>query len=417
MMCHGVIGSNVITDFGYGTANFNPGPQYVPTPSFFSSPYFQGAGGDGDGAYGDHRGGWQSATIHGSLYIPQVAFTPAMASSMFGITINQSFSLMDFVQLGNTGGGSNSLASTVTPPIPMQSPVVQLTSLNISYPKAAEIVALAPTALQTAGIGFSAIQVSGQPASSATGLSLDTSGNFVRNTTGSTFNCTGDVVVLGTLFLKNLQISTNANGCHLYVSQSVFIQGPITYTSSVVGQNIQISSARAIVMGFSLTQLGASSTAGQVRILHKGDNNIGTPGGNFARFAQEYDVEYDTANLAINGVTRTTFFDNIVLDAKNIGSELQDAGDAAAIASVPAGATVNSEPRLSINYQGLLLNAPHVHSRYAGSLKGVVISEIAMFARNPSSTNPIEQFVYDPVFDGVSSVLPALSTQVLTYTP
>ena len=72
-------------------------------------------------------------------------------------------------------------------------------------------------------------------------------------------------------------------------------------------------------------------------------------------------------------------------------------------------------PRVAINYTGLLLNAPHVHSRYGGTFQGVIIGDVVMLARNPSQLQ-LEQFSYDPVFDKVQTVLPALTTQILKLT-
>jgi hypothetical protein len=74
-------------------------------------------------------------------------------------------------------------------------------------------------------------------------------------------------------------------------------------------------------------------------------------------------------------------------------------------------------PRVAINYSGLLFNAPHIHSRYGGTLQGVMIGDVAMLARNPSQNVQLEQFAYDPTFDNVQIVLPALTTDVLNIQP
>jgi hypothetical protein len=139
------------------------------------------------------------------------------------------------------------------------------------------------------------------------------------------------------------------------------------------------------------------------------------------------DSQYNPGGQAINGVAPTQFFDNIVLDAISIGSGLMDAGDPAFVSNagnVP-GETLISEPsdsgnsnvggtRVAINYNGLLLNAPHVHSRYYGNLTGVIIADVAFLARNPSANIFDEVFNYDPTFNSVQYVFPALTTTILS---
>lgn len=71
----------------------------------------------------------------------------------------------------------------------------------------------------------------------------------------------------------------------------------------------------------------------------------------------------------------------ILAEAVAIG-DLQDAGAAGALKS--------------IEFKGLFLNAPVVHSRYVGLFQGMIIAEAALFALGRF------EFTFEPVFTQVS---------------
>jgi hypothetical protein len=181
------------------------------------------------------------------------------------------------------------------------------------------------------------------------------------------------------------------------------------------------------MMGMSAVRMGYMGP-NQIRALNDGTDILTTPGGPWPRFSQNEDAEYNPSGAPINGVAASTFFDNLVLDAVSIGSALLDAGDPAAVNNLVSGESIITEPstssnaqdggpRVAVNFSGLLLNAPHIHSRYGGSFKGVIIGDVAMLARNPSSSLTLEQFNYDAVFDTTPWFLPALKTTVLQVQP
>ncbi len=424
LLCHANIQSSLVTDFGYGTSNFIPKPLYsAGKPTFFSMQQ----------AYGNHKntdpnGAWQSAQISkGSVYIPKVRISRADAMTMLGV--NQEMSLKDMMNLTYLNGSPKSMADSITP-LAGQEPVIELSKVKIQSPSSAEILAMVPAgqnsqvtyvgAAQTAGaVADSSISglksVPNAAGSSSWALAGNPETSYIRNS-NDTVVCKGDVVIKGTLLLKNVKLQTDAAGCRLYVSESVFIQGPITYVNipSGVTPNLQISSARAILMGIGLARMGVSPSAafngGRIRVQHAADLTQNKIGGPWARFSVESESLYDPGATDLNA--RKLFFDNMALDAMKIGDELLDAGDAAAVAKPLVGASIvntSEGPRLSINFKNLLLNAPHVHSRYDGSLTGVVISDIAMFLLSPSSVDA--HFIYDSAFDGVP-ILPALTTQI-----
>jgi len=415
--CHGVVGSSIVTDFGYGSPNFMPNKPFIPAP--------QGGGvrtAFNNVDQGNMIGGWQSFTIlDGSVHVPKKPVPANVSAVVFNNNADTAFAtVMQWLNVTNSGG--KSMVDGVSP-APGQAKIIEDASIKISYPSASEILALVPTALQGNALAVSAIQVAGHPASQVSGFSADASGKFVRNSSDVT--CYGDVVVKGPLFLKNLRVTTDKNGCRLYVSQTVFIQGPIKYLGAA-GSNLQITSARAIMMGLSAQRMGVATSGTEPR--KQSEASLTTAGGPWGRLTREEDVEYNPSGMPINGVPSKTFFDNIVLDAKSLGAELLDAGDPSyvnnplapdeTVVTEPGIASENANvggPRISIDYSGLLLNAPHIHSRYGGNFKGVIICDVAMLARNPSATK-LEQFIYDPVFDNVpeENFLPALTTQIFS---
>jgi hypothetical protein len=175
-------------------------------------------------------------------------------------------------------------------------------------------------------------------------LSVDpASGQFVTNPT-SNIECFGDVAIKGTLFLNNVTIQTDAGGCRLYVSRTVFIQGPIHYQGDP-NANLQITSSSAIVMGFSLKQMGViapTATSPQPRIQEP-TTSIVTVGGPWARFASEIDHQYNPGAGPINGIGSTEFFDNIAYDALTLGNVLVDAGELGAINNLVPGETISTD--------------------------------------------------------------------------
>lgn len=385
-MCHASIGSNVVTDFGFGGAN-----SMVGHPSF----------GQGDHAYGNSRNAWGSInSLRGTLFVPDVSLSAAQVDAMLGSGGHTAMKLKDALLTSATG-----LADKIAP-VASAPKVAEKKKISIGYPTRGQILGLLPAAESAKSVTVAAVAGrSGQ----FNGLGLSADNKFIRNI--STVVCKGDVVVKGTLFLRDLVLSTDAAGCRLYVSDSVFIQGPIYLVN---GSNLQISSARAILMGFSAQRLGASPS-GSGRVNATVEPAPGTvPGGPWARFGKAYDAAWDSANAPINGVARTQFFDDVVAEARKIGDELKDAADSSQFGSLPPGVTLTDPTadaggRMIVDYQGLLLNAPHVHGRYAGQFRGVIIAEAAMLARNPAPTTSLEEFLYDPVFDTLTEVLPALN--------
>ena len=403
MVCHASLQTNIITDFGYGSANFAANP-YGRRNVFRSSTQIGATlHHTNDSAYGNQRESWQSANaIEGQIIIPRATISSSQLETMVGL--QQEMSLKDLME-HPTLTGSGSMVSKVTSP--SSEKVIEKTSVTISYPTKAEILALLPTdRLAESLVVYEKTLDSRKPAI-AQNLILDTGRSVVRNDfTAPIVICRGDIVVKGTLLLKNAVIFTDKGGCRLYVTEGIHIQGTLTLQGpSGENPNVQMTSPKAILMGFDADSMGAASGGGRVDIHSEGS-------GRLSRFGRRLDTMYNPSVSSINGMASASYFNDLTTEAVRLGDYLEDAVEAVTAGHVPTGATVVNG-RLSINYSGLLLNAPQVHSRYYGDMEGAVITDIAFFARNPAGQN-LERFLYDSVFDDAPTVFPALSREMLS---
>ena len=325
IMCHAKVESNMITDFGYGN-NYFFGQNTPGLPPFSGN------------VYGDHAENWQTAKIWGQIIVPS-APAPFLNSTL-----------------------ANYLRSKVTAPdASTAAPVVVEKSLvYIGAPTAARF-------LEKAGVFPNSHPQWKQVSAGAgiTGIELAPGNQYVQNSSGSEFVCSGDVVVNSVLFLNKLQIRTTDVGCRLYVTGSVFIQGPITYLGNAANRNLQISSARAIILG-----LGPNATTQPTNTIQDRLVNFWTR------------ASYHTRDTSQSTQEK---LDRIYLDSTYI-SDLLDSS-----AQLPL--------RRNVSFERLLLNAPNVQSRYQGAFTGVIIAEQAIAALNQFA------FKFDPVFERVS-VLP-----------
>lgn len=191
-------------------------------------------------------------------------------------------------------------------------------------------------------------------------LNISANGNYLQNTpydginASSAFHCNQDLVVTEVLFLNNLVLDTDGTGCRIYSTHSVFIQGAITYLNSSPSdtKNLQITSSTGIFLGLSPTIL---------------TNRL---------FSSFFTRNYPNSNVYGDNV-------RMILNEAALIPDLQD------------------PPQRAIDFSRLLLNAPHVQSRYNGNFSGTIIAEIAMFSLGQF------KYTYDPAFDGVN-VLPLL---------
>lgn len=325
IMCHGRVESNIITDFGHGDSfYFGAGVGLHP---------FAGS------IYGNHAENWQTAQVNGKIFVPSAPGP------------NSTFPTL-----------AEYLRAVVSPPSAgAPKPTIEEKRIFIGAPLASRLLAIAGTfptehpewKVVTATNGFP-----------MTGLQLAPGGRYVQNTPGQEFVCSGDVVVNSVLFLNELRLRTDNRGCRLYVTQSVFIQGPITYLGTASDRNLQITSSRAIVMG-----LGPGATSGASNTLRDRLQDFWTRAGYFTR---------DTSRSTQEKL------DDVVLD----GSYIADLKDASA--QLPM--------RRAVGFERLFLNAPNYQSRYQGEFRGVIVAEFALAS--------LGQFAFH--FDEVFSRVPVL---------
>lgn len=174
----------------------------------------------------------------------------------------------------------------------------------------------------------------------------------------SVVSCYGDIIVKSPLRLVNAVIQTDANGCRIYATGTVFIQGTLQVSTPQASESfIQVSSASAVIIGFSKQSLGVSSLG--VRTLGSGgllDRNLA--GSSQNPFLTSVSDAAGSASAALNAIAN----DVKVVELKDtVGSNDFDSGDSS-----------NNFYPLS----HLVVHAPYVFSNYAGTLTGSVISQV-----------------------------------------
>lgn len=397
LACHANIQANVITDFGYGNSWYMGG---YASPMDFGGTHYMATT-------------WQTLEqIKGQVLVPSatVQSSFAQAELQSGSTLPAgALSLMSYLNLTDMTdfGGSwyayfgEAVPATMAFTNNVQpggglAPVNQQSTVFIGSPTAAEILAIVPAP----GGSGPWIQAKGASGPGLSGLSVATGVNgtsYVTNT--GPIQCAGkDVVIDGTLLIENGQFYAGNNGCRLYVTGSVFVEGPITYLDAGATadptENLQITSATSVILGVGLngSTLNGNGTPDdggvtplQVRLLDDVRNNL------LLRTAQ-------------TSSAYQTYATSILAEGENIGVALLP--DASVPGTLPTAPSAAGQQRATIAFQHLLLNAPLIHSRYMGTFEGVIVAESAMFSLGEF------QFSYDPVFQSVN-VLPALPYDIV----
>lgn len=353
LMCHADIRSNIVTDFGYGHSWYLGGTNRFDQDQSW---------------YNNLASAWQtSRAIVGTVYLPNKPVTQSAQNILGSAYSGQpllplpEFFVTDYDVNWNHDRDPRVTRSSMSlrvQPLPGKSKVEGKSEIIIRAPNEQEIQNLSPMLfLDSEPSGFSRIG-----SSSPVQLSRVNSGasGYIINDSAVTLECeNSDIVVKGTLFLRGLKVNAK-NGCRLYVSGSVFIEDSIIYVGDGL-QNLQISSASAIVMGIDVVNLRRRLVS-DARGLQIGGPKI------YSELASQ-----------------------VMSEAIKIGT-LRDAA--------------SSSPRASIDYTGILLNAPIIHSRYLGRVKGTIVAEAALFALGAF------HFEFDPVFTQVS-VFPLLKSSIL----
>jgi hypothetical protein len=392
LMCHANIQSDLISDFGLGNDYFlDTGYEDYAMGSFY---------------FNEDLGAWQTASISGNLIVPNVTINQSNMPQIFNVyTPGQSGNSMTLAQMltspvqanlaGQTLSSSsesnvsnysgNPSTSSMSSAIQSGYSVVQKTSVFIGAPTDANILGMT-NAPQSAG-GYALVSSNSGDTLSGLSKAQGSSGPYVTNGNGGTITCTGDVVVNGTLYLVNPTIVTGSAGCRLYVAGTVFEQGAITFTPSSSGAtpNVQIESSRAIMMGFDQTTVDVRMLLGSMQVSGCTVSPAGAAIPNNCTLSRQDALYFSFTRGAPTASAIQTKHQGIYNEALNLPSS-------GSMAMVDAD---NASGGNTVPFTHLLLNAPEIHTRYEGTLTGVVIGEIVI--------GRLEGLVFknDPLFQSI----------------
>jgi hypothetical protein len=347
IMCHANISSNVITDFGFGGdgngTNYFFGGTAAVLPSGLTNTKGGSVYGDYDTTVANNTTNWSAVNMTGAkVIVPQASTSEVSVSSP---------TLASYLR-SQLSVSANATTQQVT--------VQEAKAVFIGAPTEERIRTIG----HLAGAPFKYFPTS-QTSPALAGLIVGASADVLTNSSQG-ITCEGDLVLDRVLWLNNATLNTET-GCHIYSTKSVFITGPVTYSSTSENRNLQISSARAVSLGLGhACNGGVDSIAGRLTI------------GNESRF---------NGFFTRSGASPANLLAMIKADADSIGT-LQDA-------------TCGPQAR-AVGYDRLLLNAPVIESRYQGLFSGALIAEITL-----TSLGSLK-FEFDPIF-AKASVLPLLT--------
>jgi hypothetical protein len=200
------------------------------------------------------------------------------------------------------------------------------------------------------------------------------------------FVCDGDLFVDRKLVLEDMTLITN-QGCRIYSPEPVFIQGRVQYESNKPYANLQISSARAIMIGIGKDTCGTTDAEKfDQNSLRRRTREWWTP----SMFTRG-DLPADGAKSGPEVTEEKLYSDSQALalkDARCIEKEMRAAGKLGATAE--------------IDFERVLWNAPKVETRFKGNISGVIIAEIALLAISNVKYNFNDVFTYVPVLPMLS---------------
>ena len=358
--CHLKTQSKVISDFGAGNDYFFG--KNGPPGSQLGSPY---------SFYNDHNGQALLTASISEILVPDIKlpFAPSTAGSSIVLPAAQAqaVTLADYV----TAVGGKALI-TVKSNIFIGAPSID-------------------TLISRTAIGSAPFVYLKNQDSSPNLSGLENKGSYFQT---SNLTCDGDLTINGTLFLKNLTLTTD-QGCRIYATGAIFVNGPINYSqstpSSTNNTNLQLVSSTWINLGVGVTHCESDPNYPANSPLHWykdfGATNAIDPVTKLSsplyfRLAAGHTARTRTGLPDVNTMRITT---------QSIDG-LQDAS-----CRTPVTGTLPRE----VHYERLLLNAPRVDSRYTGQFTGVIISEAILMSLSSFT------FSFDPVFNRVP-VLPLL---------
>jgi hypothetical protein len=418
VMCHANVTGDVITDFNMHAKPFSSRTASGTIEQMTSKLII-------DSGEGFRPLNWGTANINGKIIVPNAPIQGTLLSLFEGDMTG--FSVVDAVTRTIKGINAGELASSgnIKKMLPVVgaarnkavagvNDVVSFNNVAIDPPTESEIKALLTHAYAKDIGGSDQVKfVSIGALSTATGLAIKSGsgGQYVTNS-GDSVSCTGDIVVGGTLVLKDVEtFNVGAGGCRLYVQKTAFIRGSLKAVGAP-NDGIQIGAGRAILMGIlynrtvspdvsverdivkaDLEDAGPSvimtrKSGTNITIIAKSDYREWSLSGGVSEFVNLSSPHWQWLGSARPPVGSVCRYDDTEIPIAGTNN-----GDNCWIRHPSAVVSDLSTYRKSAQYEGVLFAAPNVQSRYLGSIKGTIIADFALVALDRL------QFSADPRFE------------------
>ena len=423
IMCHGTVTGDVITDFNVNAEAFAT-RSASGTPSEITHKLLI------ENVSGMRPRNWLTTNLKGKLVVPDVEVVGAIKGrfdnppALFKIAtaLQQPISDISAAELSETNQVRRPIVAVGVnrnQSLPGVDQIKSYKTVKISPPTESEITAL----LSRAG----ARDVGGSPnikilaldsESSITGLTAKkgATGQWFAINSGASISCKGDIVIGGTLVLKDVSdFSVGARGCRLYVEKSIFVKGSLE-SKGDANYGIQLGAGRAILLGISHNRsINAEVTsernnvvaeiqdAGPTWIMKKGTGILASTNYSADQFPQGLN------SLLIANGGHWNYAPGAAHPAA--GAKCKFPGDPGQPGTNNGGDCVLQAPptesRQSAKYTGVLFAAPTVSGRYFGAIKGVIIADFALVALKHLD------FTSDMRFDKAPA-LPKLGRELIT---
>lgn len=436
-LCHAKVKGDIITDMGYGEPYSMGQWHHEPsaTPSLVN-PY---------GLVISQHTWNEGLKLQGDIYVPDQKITQVYVDMLNEPTTGNPYqSLYSFYELltkplrSLEGVIQRVLTFISTPPTDSNpgtfGTVITKKTLKIGTPSRAQLLAFTPN--MELIIDQGGVRVYKDTNAEFTGFSVQQNGGRFYLQNSAISKCWGDIIVDGTVFLKNLNLESKAAGCRLHSTQTVFLEGGIQYTneSTYPKANMQITSSRAIISGmnpllvyerfqsqshaFVPTKNYPTFASAQQNILDILEDarkvpNLQNHAGPMIKFIKRADID-DPGSVLAYRINQEISMADIQSSVASDPQWIVLPGKEAEFAAMRGNcfdniqchfAWAGSLERKSINYNKVLFNAPIVHNRYYGLFRGIIIADFLL----PAVENL--EYEFDNTFESVP-VLPLIFQEI-----
>lgn len=400
VMCHAQLSANVITDFGHQS------------PFYFGNNIPTGFAWNDGTPYGDHEalfnynngyqgtGAWARAKFENSqlkVIVPP-ATLPSAPAQATGTTTLKGY--LDHRLQASEYAPTRGVEVQITSEVNIKSVTPALLKERFNWGTEHQIK------------GYKWISSPASPWSLA-GININPKPTQQLYQNQGVVVCEGDLLLDGSLLLDQVRIRT-LTGCRIYVTGNIYIYGAITFDTSVAGhsyenRNLQLVSAQAILMG--LGQLWKSGRHCEEGASESGYYQMYLDRNEWTKDMSASEAQRFNTSIADSLKYRLQYFWGIPLfytrqhtNPKAWSEQLYQQ----TVAHLGTREDAACEPlRRNVGFERLLLNAPMIHNRYAGGIKGSVIAEFALMPLGLAETQSRFRFDFDPVFSKVE-ILPIL---------